>query len=87
MGDPEKAFSEKERLSAEVLRDGPATPTMPVLPTVNPEVEKKEAQALALHPAVYVMWVPFLWQWRQYTRTPTIYILKLTLSPVEYGSP
>ena len=58
MGDPEKAFSEKERMSAEVLRDGPATPTMPVLPTVNPEIEKKEAQTSALHPAVYVMWVP-----------------------------
>lgn len=58
MGDPEKAFSEKERMSAEVLRDGPATPTMPVLPTVNPEVEKKEAQTSALHPAVYVIvWI------------------------------
>ena len=76
MGDPEKAFSEKERISAEVLRDGPATPTMPVLPTVNPEIEKKEAQASALHPAVYVMWVPLVWQWRQHTHTSTIYTLE-----------
>ncbi len=54
MGDPEKAFSEKERMSAEIIRDGPATPTMPVLPTVNPELEKREA-ASALHPAFYVL--------------------------------
>lgn len=55
MGDPEKAFSEKERISAEIIRDGPATPTMPVLPTVNPEIEKREAPASTLHPAFYVM--------------------------------
>ena len=58
MGDPEKVFSEKERMSAEVIRDGPATPTLPVLPTVNPDIEKREAPASKLHPAVYVMWVP-----------------------------
>ena len=57
MGDPEKVFSEKERISAEVIRDGPATPTLPVLPTVNPEIEKREPPASQLHPAVYVMWV------------------------------
>ena len=58
MGDPEKAFSEKERISAEIIRDGPATPTMPVLPTVNPEIEKREAPASKLHPAIYVMYAP-----------------------------
>ena len=58
MGDPEKAFSEKERISAEIIRDGPATPTMPVLPTVNLEVEKREPPASKVHPAFYVMWVP-----------------------------
>lgn len=61
MGDPEKAFSEKERISAEVIRDGPAAPTLPVLPTVNPEIEKREPPASQLHPAFYVMWVSFTW--------------------------
>lgn len=61
MGDPEKAFSEKERISAEVIRDGPATPTLPVLPTVNPEIEKREPPASQLHPAFYVMSVLFTW--------------------------
>ena len=55
MGDPEKAFSEKERMSAEIIRDGPATPTLPVLPTVNPEIEKREPPASQIHPAAYVM--------------------------------
>ena len=55
MGDPEKAFSEKERISAEMIRDEPAAPTLPVLPTVNPEIEKREAPASQLHPAFYVM--------------------------------
>lgn len=55
MGDPEKGFSEKERMSAEIIRDGPATPTLPVLPTVNAESEKREPPASKLHPAVYVM--------------------------------
>ena len=58
MGDPEKAFSEKERMSAEIIRDGPGTSTLPVLPTVNPEIEKREPPASQLHPAFYVMWVP-----------------------------
>ena len=62
MGDPEKGFSEKERISAEMIRDGPAAPTLPVLPTANPEIEKKEVPASQLHPAFYVMWVPLTWQ-------------------------
>ena len=49
--------NEKERISAEVVRSGPASPTAPVLPTVNPAVEKKEVPASTLHPAVYVMCV------------------------------
>lgn len=55
MGDPEKAYSEKERISAEIIRDGPGTPTMPVLPTVNLEIEKRETPASTLHPAFYVV--------------------------------
>ena len=54
MGEPEK-FHEKERISAEIIRSGPGSPTLPVLPTVNPDVEKKEQPASKLHPAVYVM--------------------------------
>ncbi len=46
--------NEKERVSAEVMRSGPASPTAPVLPTVNPAVEKSEPPASTLHPAVYV---------------------------------
>ena len=49
--------NEKERVSAEVIRSGPASPTAPVLPTVNPAVEKKEVPASTFHPAVYVMYV------------------------------
>ena len=56
MGDPEK-YSEKERISAEIVRPGPDSPTAPVLPTVNPDVEKKEQPAAKLHPAFYVMYV------------------------------
>ena len=48
---------EKERISAEVVRSGPASPIAPVLPTVNPAVEKKEVPASTVHPAVYVMCV------------------------------
>ena len=57
MGDAEKGFSEKERISAEIVRDGPALPTIPVMPTVNPEIEKRETPASQLHPAFYVMYV------------------------------
>ena len=55
MADPEKGFPEKERISADIIRDGPATPTLPVLPTFNPEIEKKEAPASKLHPGFYVV--------------------------------
>ena len=72
MGDPEKAFSEKERISAEIIRDGPATPTLPVLPTVNPEIEKREPPASKLHPAFYVVWVPLTWQQRGRARSNKI---------------
>ena len=72
MGDPEKVFSEKERISAEVIRDGPATPTLPVLPTVNPDIEKREPPASKLHPAFYVMCVSLSLQQRIYRRI-TIY--------------
>lgn len=66
MVDPEKAFSEKERVSAEIIRDGPATPTLPVLPTVNPEIEKRELPASKLHPAFYVMYVSLEWQRKEH---------------------
>ncbi|KAL8793022.1 MAG: hypothetical protein Q9195_004333 [Heterodermia aff. obscurata] len=49
--------NEKERVSAEIVRSGPASSTAPVLPTVNPAVEKKEVPASTFHPAVYVMYV------------------------------
>lgn len=45
---------EKERVSAEIMRSGLASPTAPVLPTVNPAAEKSEPPASTLHPAVYV---------------------------------
>ena len=45
---------EKDRVSAEAVRSDPASPTAPVLPTTNPAVEKSEAPASGLHPAVYV---------------------------------
>lgn len=48
---------EKERISAEVVRSGPSSPTEPILPTVNPAIEKKEAPASNIHPAVYVVCV------------------------------
>ncbi|MDI1487490.1 MAG: hypothetical protein OHK93_006760 [Ramalina farinacea] len=55
MTDPEK----KERLSPEYMRSGPSSPTAPVLPTVNPSVEKTvhESPANKIHPAFYVMYV------------------------------
>ncbi|KAL6715265.1 hypothetical protein ACLMJK_007529 [Lecanora helva] len=57
MGEPEK-FNEKERVSGEVIRSGPASPTVPVLPTVNPEVEKQQPPASKIHPAFYVItWI------------------------------
>ncbi|MCJ1275417.1 hypothetical protein MMC21_003220 [Puttea exsequens] len=60
MGDNEK-ISEKERFSNEVVRQGPEIPTAPVLPTVNPEVEKMQQQQQAvakIHPAFYVIvWI------------------------------
>ena len=55
MGDLEKAFPDKERISAEIVRSQPGSPTIPVLPTVNPAVEKREVPASKLHPAFYVM--------------------------------
>lgn len=53
MGDSEK-YNEKERMSADIgspMRDTAA----PMLPTVNPDVQKKEPPASKFHPAVYVM--------------------------------
>lgn len=50
---------EKERLSAEVVRT-PVASSAPVLPTVNPAVEKSESGSLAnkVHPSVYVVsWI------------------------------
>lgn len=44
--------NEKERVSAEIMRSDP--PTAPVLPTVNPDLEKSTPPASTLHPAVYV---------------------------------
>ncbi|KAL2059567.1 hypothetical protein ABVK25_000860 [Lepraria finkii] len=56
MGDSEK-YNEKERMSADIgspMRDTAA----PMLPTVNPDVQKKEPPASKFHPAVYVMtWI------------------------------
>ena len=49
------AENEKERVSAEVVRSDPSTPVAPVLPTVNPAVEKSEPPAAKLHPSIYVM--------------------------------
>ena len=46
---------EKERISAEVVRNGPESPVDLVLPTVNPVVEKSEPPKAKLHPSVYVM--------------------------------
>lgn len=50
--------NEKERISAEVVRSDPSTPVAPVLPTVNPDVEKREPPAAKLHPSIYVIiWI------------------------------
>ncbi|MCJ1464638.1 hypothetical protein MMC07_003251 [Pseudocyphellaria aurata] len=47
--------SEKERVSAEIVR---SVPDPPVLPTVNPALEKIEPPASKIHPAVYVIsWI------------------------------
>ncbi len=46
---------EKERISAEVIRSGPESPGAPILPTVNPAVEKSEPPKAKLHPSVYIM--------------------------------
>ena len=46
---------EKERVSAEFIRNAPESPVAPVLPTVNPAVEKSEAPQAKLHSSVYVM--------------------------------
>ena len=67
---------EKERVSAEVIRSDPASPTAPVLPTVNPAVEKREAPASKLHPAFYVM----------YVRTYHRYITKISGLPCFYSA-
>lgn len=47
----------KERVSAEVIRSDPSSPTAPILPTVNPAVEKKEVPGSNIHPAIYVTYV------------------------------
>ena len=85
MGDPEKGFSEKERISAEVIRDGPATPTLPVLPTANPEIEKREASASKLHPAFYVMYVALSWQQRENAQIPTMPTRDTDYCAAEHG--
>ncbi|KAL8712615.1 MAG: hypothetical protein Q9220_003146 [cf. Caloplaca sp. 1 TL-2023] len=50
--------AEKERMSAEIIRSGPVSPTEPILPTVNPAaISEKKADSPAasnIHPAVYV---------------------------------
>lgn len=51
MTEPEK----KERISAEIFKHSPESPIMPVLPTVNPAVEKAEPPPAKLHPAFYVV--------------------------------
>lgn len=53
MNDSEK----KDRLSSEYIRTDPASPVVPVLPTVNPAAEKSEAPAVKLHAAFYVAYV------------------------------
>jgi len=45
---------EKARTSGDVVR--PAA-SAPVLPTVNPAVEKPASPQAAFHPAVYIMYV------------------------------
>ena len=51
-------IEKKERLSQDYDRSGPSSPTAPVLPTVNPAVEKavQESAANKIHPAFYVMY-------------------------------
>lgn len=44
-------MSEKERQSGEQERQGPDAP---VLPTVNPDIEKSHPPKAALHPAFYI---------------------------------
>lgn len=57
MGDSEK-YAEKERLSGDIARSAPGSPMLPVLPTVNPEVEKQQQPSAKLHPAFYVItWI------------------------------
>lgn len=46
------SLEEKTRVSGEVPR---SESKGPVLPTVNPNVEKQQAQKPTLHPAIYVM--------------------------------
>lgn len=46
---------EKERISADVVRNEPESPVALVLPTVNPAAEKSEPPKAKLHPSVYVM--------------------------------
>lgn len=48
--------NEKERMSADIVRSDPKSPTAPVLPTVNPAIEKSEPATAKLHPSIYVMW-------------------------------
>lgn len=43
---------EKERYSGEITREKPGSP---VLPTVNPAIEKAEPPKAAFHASVYVM--------------------------------
>lgn len=50
-------FEKKERLSSDFGGRDSASPVVPVLPTVNPAVEKSEAPAVKLHAAVYVSYV------------------------------
>ncbi|KAL8968827.1 MAG: hypothetical protein Q9183_002290 [Haloplaca sp. 2 TL-2023] len=49
---------EKERVSAEITRSAPTSPTEPILPIVNPTVtsEKKapDSPSNKIHPAFYV---------------------------------
>ena len=46
---------EKERVSAEAIRNGLESAVAPILPTVNPAVEKSEPPKAKLHPSIYVM--------------------------------
>ena len=46
---------EKERISAEISRNAPESPTAPILPIVNPAVEKSDPPKAKLHPSIYIM--------------------------------